>query len=219
MPSASNFVSGDAVCARVKDADEQDSSIVPVQLTAGREFAASKWPAEPVVVFEEVVMARNIAGRLVFCRLLSECAQGKVRRIVVRDQDRLSRSDTVETLNCITYLQGHGVEVWQYRAGQQIRCDDRYAKMMATFVAGVATFEREIAAARTRDRMASMGRQGKWTGGYVPIDETKAKVQPRGRDAEPVSGKGFRLEGRGDGRSDSRPIWLPEMDSNHQPCD
>lgn len=157
-----------AIYGRVSEADERDLSSVPDQIAAGRKFAASAWPSQPIIEFGEVVTARDIGSRPEFCRLLQLCDEGKVARVIVRDQDRLSRSDTVETLHCIAFLSRKNVEVWQYRTRQQIRCDDPYSKMMTTFVAGVATFEREIAAARTRDKMTSMRREGKWTGGHVP---------------------------------------------------
>jgi len=158
-----------AVYGRVSEADDKATSSVPDQLKAGRAFAMSQWQDTPVECFQEVVTARNISGRPEFCRLLTMCAEDRIARIIVRDQDRLSRSDAVETLQCLALLQQHGVEAWQYRTGQQIRCDDPHSKLMTTLMAGVAAFEREITAARTRDKMREMRRSGLWTGGHVPI--------------------------------------------------
>ena len=154
-----------ALYGRVSDAESEKDSSVPLQLRDAAAFARKKWPGERIREFKEVVSARDIKGRPVFCELLSLCKSRQVARIIVRDQDRLSRGDAAETLQCLAYLKLHGVEVWEYRSGNPIACDSPHAKLMTTVMAGVAAFEREITTLRVTDKMRAMRRDGTWTGG------------------------------------------------------
>ena len=166
-----------AVYGRVSDADEEENSSVPQQLRDATAFAKKKWPDERVREFREVVSARNITGRPVFCELLTLCKGEQVKRVIVRDQDRLSRGDAAETLQCLAFLQAHGVEVWEYRTGNRIACDSPHTKLMATVMAGVAAFEREITTLRVKDKICAMRREGKWTGGIPPVGYTVGEVE------------------------------------------
>ncbi len=155
------------IYGRVSEAESTDQSSVPDQLREGREFAAKQWPATPGLEFSEIQSAATIAKRPEFCRLLAKANEGKIKAIVVRDQDRLSR-DTVEMLALHRHLSKIGVEIWLYRSGQKLAGDSPTEKLMLTLLSSVSQFEREMAGIRTKARMVSMRNAGQWNGGNKP---------------------------------------------------
>lgn len=156
-----------AVYGRVSDAEDLSSSSVPDQIRDGRAFARKRWPGLPLLNFKEIKSAASIRGRPVFIELLGLVDEGKVKALVVRDQDRLSR-ETGEMLGLHQMLTKHGVEVWTYRNNHRLRADQPQEKAFLTMMATFSTLEREMAAVRTKSRMNSMRQAGKWTGGRVP---------------------------------------------------
>lgn len=156
-----------AVYGRVSDTENVRESSAPLQITEGVKFATPKWPDAGSVPFQEVKTAENIRGRPIFCEMLARAMNGEFCAIVVRDQDRLSRS-TEETLYLLRDLEKKGVEVWAYRTGQQIRIDTPEEKLRTSITAAFSAHEREMTAVRTRAKVHAMRDEGKWTGGNVP---------------------------------------------------
>ena len=166
------------IYARVSSADDEAATSIPDQLREARQYAAKKWPSMPVVEFSEIGSASSIAGRPEFCRLLAQVAEGSIAALVCRDQDRLSR-ETGEMLMLHKELTKHGVEVWLYRSNNQLRTDSPTDKAFVSMMATFSTFEREMAAVRTKARVNSMRTQGLWFGGKTP----------RGYRLETIDGK------------------------------
>ena len=156
-----------AIYARVSDADSAIDSSIPDQIREGRLFAAAQWPGASMQVFSEVESAATIVHRPELCRLLELVNEGRVKAIVVRDQDRLSRS-AVEMMALHQHLTKSEVEVWLYRQGQQLKADLPHDRFTMGLFSLVSELERGLAAVRTKARMHSMRNAGQWTGGHVP---------------------------------------------------
>jgi site-specific DNA recombinase len=96
-------------------------------------------------------------------RLLADIEAGKVDAVVVYKVDRLSRSllDFARILETFDKYQVSFVSVTQ-----QINSGTSMGRLMLNVLLSFAQFEREIISERTRDKVASARRKGKWAGGH-----------------------------------------------------
>lgn len=156
-----------AVYGRVSDAEDIQSSTVPLQLKKGVEFAREKWPDASILEFEEIKSAQFIKSRPIFCEMLTRAVKENFHAIVVRDQDRLSR-DTQESLMIFAKLAEKKVEVWTYSNRSQVRTDNPQAKFLATMLSATSAFEREMTGVRTQAKILELRSKGLYSGGHIP---------------------------------------------------
>lgn len=87
--------------------------------------------------------------------------------VIATKLDRMFR-DTRDALETIRWFKSRGIVLYLLDLGGQVT-DDQVCYMLFTIVAAVAEFERERIAERTREAMAALRRNGKYTGGTAPF--------------------------------------------------
>jgi len=100
--------------------------------------------------------------RPAFQRLLADVEAGGVDCIVVYKIDRLSRS-LMDFARIMETLDRRGVSL--VSVTQQFNTTTSMGRLTLNILLSFAQFEREIISERTRDKIASARRRGKWTGG------------------------------------------------------
>lgn len=156
-----------AIYGRVSDADSERESSIGDQIRDGRAFAQKQWPNCTIIEFKEIGSAATISKRPVFRKVLAAAQAGKIDAIVVRDQDRLSR-DVADMLQLELIAKTSSVGIWLYRTRSQYKADTPIEEFFNLMSSGLSALERKQTAVRTRDRIQSMRKEGKWTGGYTP---------------------------------------------------
>lgn len=100
--------------------------------------------------------------RPAFQRLMVDVEAGRVDCIVVYKIDRLSRS-LMDFARIMEVLERHNVSL--VSVTQQFNTVTSMGRLTLNILLSFAQFEREIISERTRDKIASARRKGKWTGG------------------------------------------------------
>jgi site-specific DNA recombinase len=117
--------------------------------------------------------------RPAFQRLLADINAGRVDVVVVYKVDRLSRS-LLDFATVMDRFNRAGVEF--VSVTQNFSTSDSIGKLTLHLLMSFSSFERDMIAERTRDKMAAARRKGKWTGGSVPlgytVKEKKLVVNP-----------------------------------------
>ena len=104
--------------------------------------------------------------RPAFQRLLADIAAKKVDIVVVYKIDRLSRS-LLDFTNLLDRFDKANVAF--VSVTQSFSTADPIGKLTLNILMSFAEFEREMIAARTRDKVQAARKRGKWTGGPVPL--------------------------------------------------
>ena len=104
--------------------------------------------------------------RPAFQRLLADIGAGRIDVVVVYKVDRLSRSllDFAQVMDRFNRADVAFVSVTQ-----NFSTSDSIGMLTLNMLMSFATFERDMIAERTRDKIAASRRKGKWTGGPVPL--------------------------------------------------
>jgi site-specific DNA recombinase len=100
--------------------------------------------------------------RPAFQRLMADVEAERIDCIVVYKIDRLSRS-LMDFARIMETLERHGVSL--VSVTQQFNTTTSMGRLTLNILLSFAQFEREIISERTRDKIASARRRGKWTGG------------------------------------------------------
>ena len=104
--------------------------------------------------------------RPAFQQLLVDIEGGRVGAVVVYKVDRLSRS-LLDFARIMDLFTRHGVAF--VSVTQNFSTSDSIGKLTLNLLMSFASFERDMIADRTRDKIAAARRRGKWTGGSVPL--------------------------------------------------
>ena len=104
--------------------------------------------------------------RPAFQQLLVDIDAGRVNVVVVYKVDRLSRS-LLDFARIMDLFTRHGVAF--VSVTQNFSTSDSIGKLTLNLLMSFASFERDMIADRTRDKIAAARRRGKWTGGSVPL--------------------------------------------------
>src|SRR6185312_12463574 len=107
-------------------------------------------------------------------RLMGDIAAGKVDVVVVYKVDRLSRS-LLDFARMMQTFEEHQVSF--VSVTQQFNTASSMGRLVLNVLLSFAQFEREIISERTRDKIATTRRKGKWAGGHPIL----------GYDVDPVS--------------------------------
>jgi site-specific DNA recombinase len=109
-------------------------------------------------------------------RLIADIEAGEIDVVVVYKYDRLSRS-MLDFLQLLDSFKRHGVSF--VSVSQRFDTSTPVGEMTLNILLSFAQFERQIIGERTRDKLRSARRAGRWTGGFVPL----------GHDVAPEGGK------------------------------
>jgi site-specific DNA recombinase len=120
-------------------------------------------------------------------RLLTDIQAGKVDCVVVYKVDRLSRSLLDFARMMETFEQHHVAFV---SVTQQFNTAHSMGRLVLKVLLSFAQFEREIISERTRDKIATARRKGKWCGGLpllgYDVDPQGSKLVVNDREAKQV---------------------------------
>jgi DNA invertase Pin-like site-specific DNA recombinase len=120
-------------------------------------------------------------------RLLADIEVGLVDVVVIYRLDRLSRS-LRDFLNMIESFEGRGVSFASVT--ERIDTTSSAGRLFLNMILSFAQFEREVAAERIRDKIASAKRKGKYVGGRpllgYDVDREKMRLVVNGEEAKLV---------------------------------
>ncbi len=101
-----------------------------------------------------------------FRKLMADAERGRIDIVVVYKVDRLSRS----LLDFATVMDRFGsLNVDFVSVTQNFSTADAMGRLTLNMLMSFSEYEREMITERTRDKIASARRRGKWTGGRVPL--------------------------------------------------
>ena len=151
-----------------KSTDENlnlDYNSLHAQRDAGEAYIASQkhagWECLPEQ-YDDGGFSGGTVDRPAFQRLMADVEEGRVDCIVVYKIDRLSRS-LVDFARIMEVLERHNVSL--VAVTQQFNTTTSMGRLTLNVLLSFAQFERELVSERTRDKIASARRKGKWTGG------------------------------------------------------
>jgi DNA invertase Pin-like site-specific DNA recombinase len=104
-----------------------------------------------VHVYHDDGISGSTADRPALKEMLTDAAKGRFQVLAVWKIDRLARS-TIDLLNILMTLKNHGVDF--VSSTQSIDTTSSYGKMVLTFLAAIAEFEKENIVERVRSGLA-----------------------------------------------------------------
>lgn len=156
----------------VRQARKVDSSL-ETQREMLQQYAASRgWTVAEV--YEDAGLSAKDLERPSLQRLLEDTKSGRFDVVLTYKYDRISRS-TRDLLELIEFFARHQVDF--VSTTQQLDTSTPQGKFMLTILVGMAQFEREMTADRTRDKMHHRAAAGKWNGGTVPYGYAASKAK------------------------------------------
>lgn len=99
--------------------------------------------------------------------------------VAVYKIDRIARN-IVDFFNIFSQLEENGVQLISISEGFDPSTPG--GKMMMTMLAGIAEMERMNIKQRVKDNMIQLAKQGKWSGGNVPVGYTTKRVVENGKE-------------------------------------
>lgn len=99
-------------------------------------------------------------------RLIADVEAGKIDVVLTYKLDRLSRSMR-DFLNLLHFFEQHNVSF--VSVSQSFDTTTPIGKMTLNLLASFGEFERQVTAARTKDKLGAARRRGRWTGGMPPL--------------------------------------------------
>ena len=121
---------------------------------------------EDIVVFEDEGYSGGNTNRPQFQKMLNECRQNNIRRIVCYKLDRISRSLS-DFMKLYDELEYYRIEFAAVNDSFDTHTSTGRAMLNMTMV--FAQLERETLAERIRDNMLFLARDGRWLGGNPPL--------------------------------------------------
>lgn len=139
-----------------------------VQMKQSADFARSQLnlPEDyPFLEYEDKGLSGYYADRPDFQRMLHDIEAGKIRAVVCYKLDRISRK-TSDLLRLIDFFNKHDVALLV--CSNNINTLISTSKIMLSFLAIIAEFERDIIAERIADNLIELAKDGRWMGGCTP---------------------------------------------------
>lgn len=137
---------------------------------------------DDILVFEDEGYSGGNTNRPQFQKMLKECRQNNICRIVCYKLDRISRS-IADFIKLTEELKLHNVDFVSINDNFETHTSTGRAMLTMTMV--FAQLERETIAERIRDNMLYLARDGRWLGGNTPTGyrstETVGSVTVDGR--------------------------------------
>jgi DNA invertase Pin-like site-specific DNA recombinase len=113
-----------------------------------------------------MMAASLVAAWTALTRLLADIGAGKIDIVCTYKVDRLTRSLT-GFAKLIELFEEHGVSF--VSATQSFNTTTSMGRLTLNVLLSFATFEREVAGERIRDKVAASKKKGIWVGGVVPL--------------------------------------------------
>jgi site-specific DNA recombinase len=104
-------------------------------------------------------------------RLIADVEAGKIDVVLTYKLDRLSRSMR-DFLNLLHFFDEHNVSF--VSVSQSFDTTTPIGKMTLNLLASFGEFERQVTAARTKDKLGAARRRGKYVGGYLVLGYDRA---------------------------------------------
>jgi len=149
-------------------------------------FASEGWTAL-VTDYSDGGISGGTMERPGLQRLLADIDAGLVDVVVIYRLDRLSRS-LRDFLNMIESFEGRGVSFASVT--ERIDTTSSAGRLFLNMILSFAQFEREVAAERIRDKIASAKRKGKYVGGRpllgYDVDREKMRLMVNAEEAKLV---------------------------------
>ena len=148
-------------------ADDKDFGSLQAQREAVESYVKSQpaWTVLPEK-YDDGGHSGGTCDRPGFQKLLQDVAAGDVDAVAVYKLDRLSRSIS-DFVRVMDLFERHGVRF--ISTTQAFDTSTSVGRMTVNLLATFATFEREMIAERTRDKMGAARRRGMFTGGPPPV--------------------------------------------------
>lgn len=167
---------------------DQEFNTIDAQRAAVESYIASQaalgWRVMPERYDDGGFSGSNI-DRPALSRLMADVDAGRVDVIAVYKIDRLSRS-LVDFANLSRTLEQRGVGLVSIT--QHFDSATSMGKLTLAILISFASYERELIAERTADKIAASRRRGLWTGGrpVLGYDSVAAKLTVNRKEAEKV---------------------------------
>ncbi len=139
-----------------------------IQMKQSADFARSQLNLPEDYCFleyEDKGLSGYYADRPDFQRMLHDIEAGKIRAVVCYKLDRISRK-TSDLLRLIDFFNKHDVALLV--CSNNINTLISTSKIMISFLAIIAEFERDIIAERIADNLIELAKDGRWMGGCMP---------------------------------------------------
>ena len=139
-----------------------------IQMKQSADFARSQLNLPEDYCFleyEDKGLSGYYADRPDFQRMLHDIEAGKIRAVVCYKLDRISRK-TSDLLRLIDFFNKHDVALLV--CSNNINTLISTSKIMISFLAIIAEFERDIIAERIADNLIELAKDGRWMGGCTP---------------------------------------------------
>ena len=156
-----------AIYTRQSVADDKEFGSLDAQREAVESYIRSQpnWEVLPAR-YDDAGFSGGTTERPAFRRLLEDIERGGIGAVAVYKLDRLSRSIN-DFVRITDLFERHKVRF--VSTTQAFDTSTSVGRMTVNLLATFATFEREMIAERTRDKMAATRRLGHWTGGVPPL--------------------------------------------------
>ncbi len=139
------------------------------QIESCKDYLKREYPEtkdEDIIVFEDEGYSGGNTNRPQFQKMLNECRQYNIQRIVCYKLDRISRSisDFMKLSDELDYYRIEFVSV-----NDKFDTHTSTGRAMLNMTMVFAQLERETIAERIRDNMLFLARDGRWLGGTTPV--------------------------------------------------
>ena len=177
-----------AAYCRQSVADDLEFNSLHAQRAAVEQFVLSQrekgWVASSEEYSDSGASGGNVE-RPALKRLLADIEAGRIGIVAVHRLDRLSRNLN-DFVQLVAFFEKHDVAF--VSTTQSFDTSTSMGRMVVNLLATFATFEREMIAERTKEKICASRRRGLWTGGMAPKGFVlrDGKIFPDATEAEQV---------------------------------
>lgn len=147
-----------------------------IQIKQSADFASSQLQLSPdyeFMIYEDKGLSGYYSDRPDFQKMLHDIEAGKIRAVVCYKLDRISRK-TSDLLRLVDFLDKYDVALLV--CSNNINTMISTSKIMISFLAIIAEFERDIIAERISDNLVELAKDGRWMGGCAPTGFSTYRV-------------------------------------------
>lgn len=147
-----------------------------IQIKQSADFASSQLQLPPdyeFMIYEDKGLSGYYSDRPDFQKMLHDIEAGKIRAVVCYKLDRISRK-TSDLLRLVDFLDKYDVALLV--CSNNINTMISTSKIMISFLAIIAEFERDIIAERISDNLVELAKDGRWMGGCAPTGFSTYRV-------------------------------------------
>ena len=152
------------------------NGITGIQIKQSADFASSQLQLPPdyeFMIYEDKGLSGYYSDRPDFQKMLHDIEAGKIRAVVCYKLDRISRK-TSDLLRLVDFLDKYDVALLV--CSNNINTMISTSKIMISFLAIIAEFERDIIAERISDNLVELAKDGRLMGGCAPTGFSTYRV-------------------------------------------